>query len=76
MELTWTKRESGVQSIKVPNPHTHVPLIVRKLKLPRHTYTQVSLQLYRSEIGNLVWCYLFKKKQRIATLKRNFDISL
>jgi len=53
-----------------------IPLIVKPLKLPRHTYTQVSLRLYKAEIGNLVWCYVFKKKQRIATLKRNFDIDL
>lgn len=76
MELTWKKRETKVQSMKMPNPNTHVPLIVRPLKLPRHTYTQVSLQLYKSEIGNLVWCYVFSKKKRIATLKRNFDIDL
>lgn len=55
---------------------TQVPLIIHPLKLPRHTYTQVSLRLYVSETKNLVWCYMFKKKQRIATLKRNFDISL
>lgn len=76
MDLTWKKRDEKVQGIKTPNPNTHVPLIVKPLKLPRHTYTQVSLRLYLSETHNLVWCYLFKHKQRISTLKRNFDISL
>lgn len=62
--------------LALPNKATQVPLIVKPLKLPRHTYTQASLILYSSETKNLVWCYLFKKKQRIVTLKRNFDISL
>lgn len=57
-------------------PTVHVLLIVRPFKVPRHTYNQVSLRLYKSETVNLVWCYLFKGKQRIATLKRSFDISL
>ena len=60
----------------LPDHTVQVPLIVRPIKVPRHTYTQVSLKLYASETVNLVYCYLFKGKQRIATLKRSFDIPM
>lgn len=70
-EPNWTRN-----FLPLPKSKVTVPLIVKPLKLPRHTYTQASLILYTSETKNLVWCYLFKKKQRIVTLKRNFDIDL
>ena len=75
-ELTWKARDALVKAIKVPDQNTHVPLIIHPLKLPCHTYKQVSLRLYVSETKNLVWCCWFKNKKRIATLKRSMDISL
>ena len=74
MNYTWSKREVYIKKMPEPNPLTHVPLVVRPLKLPRHTYTQVSLVLYTQEAYNIVKCYWFgKSKHRLFLLKRNFE---
>ena len=73
MEPTWKKREAGVQKIKVPNPHTKVPLIVKPLQLPRHTYTQVSL-LLKVNATDLIYYHHFVKMKRIWSLHRGFNI--
>lgn len=59
----------------LPNGATQVPLIVKPIKLPRHTYTQVSLVLHVNRETNLVHC-IGVSKGRLHILKRNFDISL
>jgi hypothetical protein len=75
VNMTWNTREAHVQGIKKATKPT-VPLIIRPLQLPRHTYKQVSLCLYRAETGNLVYVYLWKQKKRIAILKRSWDLDL
>lgn len=73
--ITWKKREAHVRGIPKANKPT-VPLIVKPLQLPRHTYKQVRLELRWSDHPNLIYVYLFKKKQRIAILKRSFTLDL
>lgn len=70
---TWNKREEGLK--KIPKPSMYkTPLIVRPLKLPRHTYKQVSLVLYAEEAKNLVYCYWWgKSKKRLYKVKRSFE---
>ena len=70
---TWKKREEGIQ--KIPKLHkVKVPLIVRPLKVPRHTYKKVSLVLFAKEVPNSVYIYWFgKNKHRLVLLKRSLE---
>lgn len=74
MDYTWSNREAGVKKMPEPNPRTYAPIIIRPLKLPRHTYTQVSLVLYSKEAYNIVKCFWFgKSNHRLFLLKRSFE---
>lgn len=68
---TWNKREEGLKKIPKP-PMYKTPLIVRPLKLPRHSYKQATLRLYLNT-GDLIKVVLFKNKKRIAVIKRSFE---
>lgn len=69
---TWNRREEGIKKIPVKK-QAKVPLIVRPLKLPRHTYKQVSLVLYVKEAYNLVYVFWWSEKKRLTILKRSFE---
>ncbi len=75
MEPTWNKRDIFVKAINIPNPKTAVPRIVRPLKVPRHTYTQVTLILHLDDT-DIVKAFHFTKLHRIYVLRRGMEYNL
>lgn len=69
MDFTWFKREAGIQKIPVPNPRTHVNLIVRPLKLPHYTLYVVS-QVDVKWLPFLVAKYYMRKLDRFVYCHR------
>lgn len=71
MDFTWNKREVVVNKIPRPNPRTYTPLIVRPLKLKRHTVYVIS-RVDVDYLPFLVAKYYLKDMDRFCYVHRCF----